>query len=99
MSKVRVLLAASAAALMLTALGCVSVKAPERIDIGGGHPAPVDTGRIPPITTVEQGREELCKAYQNIEYLERENEHLKHKADEYKHERDQCRKRLEKYED
>jgi predicted RNase H-like nuclease (RuvC/YqgF family) len=93
------LLLAGSASLMLATLGCVSVKAPERINIGGGRPAPVDTSRIPPITTVEEGREELCKAYQNIEYLERENRHLKDKADEYKHERDKCRKRLEKYED
>lgn len=92
------LLLFAGAALTLSTLGCVSVKAPERIEIGGSRPAPVDTSRIPPITTVEQGRDELCKAYQNIQYLEQENRRLKEKAENYKHERDNCRKRLEKYE-
>jgi hypothetical protein len=92
------LLLAAGAALTLTTFGCVNVKAPERIDIGGGRPEPVDTSRVPPITTVEQGRAELARAYQNIQYLEQENRHLKDKADNYKRERDNCRKRLEKYE-
>jgi len=92
-------LLAASAALILTTLGCVSVKAPERIDIGGSRPEPVDTSRVPPIATVEQGRQELYRAYQNIQYLEQENCRLKEKADKYKRERDECRKRLERYED
>ena len=54
----------------IPALGCVSVKAPEKINVNSNRPARVDSGRVPHITTVEQGRAELDKAYQNIRYLE-----------------------------
>ncbi len=96
--RTRYWLLAASAGLILATFGCVNVKAPERIDIGGGRPEPVDTSRVPPIATVEQGREELAKAYQNIQYLEQENQRLRKKADDYKRERDTARKRLEKYE-
>jgi hypothetical protein len=88
----------AASGLMWAAMGCVNVKAPERIDIGGGAPEPVDSSRVPEITSVEQGRMELHKAYENIQYLEHENARLKEKAEKYKHERDQARDKLKKYE-
>ena len=78
--------------ILLLASGCVSVKAPERIDIrNGSRPEPVDTSRIPPTNSHEHARQELAKAYQNIQYLERENQRLERKAAEYKRERDDCR--------
>lgn len=69
--------------------GCFSVKAPEQINIGGGssRPEPVDSRRIPPTTSHEHARQELAKAYQNIQYLERENEKLRRKIDEMKRDR------------
>jgi hypothetical protein len=66
--------------------------------VGGGAPPPVDPSRLPPTPTLEDCREELAKAYQNIEYLQRENSRLQEKSDKYKHERDDCRKRLKKFE-
>jgi len=88
------------AAVALAALaGCISVKAPERIVVGGGEPPPtVDSSRVPPTATHEEARRELEKAYADIRYLERENARLAQKADEYKRERDDCRKRLKRYE-
>lgn len=78
--------------------GCVSVKAPERIDIGREPPPPVDSSRLPPTATHEECRGELEKAYQNIQYLERENARLDRKCQEYKRERDEYKKRLKRYE-
>lgn len=70
--------------------GCFSVKAPDQINIGSGssRPEPVDSRRIPPTTSHEHARQELAKAYQNIQYLERENEKLRRKIDEMKRDRD-----------
>jgi len=85
--------------LLMLVSGCVQIKAPERINIGTEPPPPVDSRRIPPTTTHEEARAELEKAYQNIQYLEQQNARLRNKADEYKRERDECRKRLKKFED
>lgn len=72
--------------------GCVSVKAPERIVIGGSaRPEPVDSSRVPDTATHDEARRELVKAYQNLQYLERENDRLAKQAADYKRERDECR--------
>jgi len=84
--------------ISLAGAGCVSVKTPEKIEIGASVPDSVDSSRLPQTASHEECRQELYKAYQNIQYLERENQHLKQKADKYKRERDECRKRLEKFE-
>ncbi len=78
--------------------GCVHVKAPERIVING-EPPPVDAQRVPETASHEDCRAELLRAYQNIQYLERENARLKQRADEYKRQRDEARQRLKRYED
>ena len=84
-------------ALLVGPLGCVT--APERIEVNvGGRPEPVDSSQVPHPATLEAAQQELDKAYANIQYLQRDNERLKHKADNYKHERDDCKKRLKKYE-
>ena len=57
------------------AAGCISVKAPERINIGGSPP--VDSSRVPPTANHEEARRELAKAYQRIQELERENARLR----------------------
>jgi hypothetical protein len=88
-----------AAGVLLAAVGCV--KAPENISVnvgGDNRPPPVDSRRVPQTATLDDCRAELVKAYQNIQYLEDENAKLKKKADDYKRERDDCRKRLKKHE-
>lgn len=74
-----------------SAPGCVSVRAPERINIGSNRPEPVDSRRIPPTSSHEQARQELNKAYANIQHLESENQRLERKAAEYRQERDDCK--------
>lgn len=87
-----------AAGLMWVVAGCV--KAPERIEVNVGHdrPAPVDSSRIPETSSYDDCRAELVKAYQNLQYQERENARLEEKAAKYKKERDEYKKQLKKYE-
>ncbi|TWT44662.1 hypothetical protein RAS1_10770 [Phycisphaerae bacterium RAS1] len=96
LSRVSLLTAALALGVMS---GCVSVKAPERIDVGREPPPPVDSSRLPATATHDECRYELEKAYQNIQYLEGENSRLERKSQEYKRERDDYKKRLKRYED
>ncbi len=86
--------------------GCVSVKAPERIEIGNVGHERVDSSRVPDPRTLDEARAELRKAYGYIRHLEDEVQELeeekaecKRKCKRYKEERDRYRKRLEKYED
>lgn len=79
--------------------GCL--KLPERVDVRVGEnnrPPPVDSSRVPEPRSLEEARHELTKAYQNIQYLERDNARLQEKADKYKQERDEARKQLKRYE-
>ncbi len=94
--------------LLWTTAGCVSVKAPERIVVGGGRsrPEPVESSRVPNPRTLEEARAELRKAYANIQWLEDEVADLaedkaeyKRERNKYKKQRDDCEDRLEKYED
>ena len=89
----------AAAGLLCVSMGCVSVKAPEKIQVGSSRPEPVDTSRLPDTATHQECRQELYQAYQNIHYLEGENRRLEEKAAKYKRERDECEDRLERYED
>lgn len=88
-----------AAGVLIGLAGCVT--APERIDVnlGSSRPEPVDSSRVPATASHEEARHELVKAYQNIQYLERENARLAEKAARYESERDDCKDRLEKHED
>ncbi len=84
----------------LAAFGCIRAKAPERIDIRVGDPGPtrVDPGRVPQPRTLEEAQRELDLAYANLRQLEQDNARLHRKADEYKRERDDYKKRVKKLE-
>ena len=91
-----------AGGLLWVSAGCISVKAPERIDVGGGggsRPERVDSDRVPQPSTLDEARAELRKAYANIQWLEGEVAELEKDKAKYKRERDECEDRLEKYED
>lgn len=94
----RIMMLTMAAGLLSPGFGCVSVKAPERINVGSGS-EPVDSRDIPRTSSHDEARYELRRAYGRIRDLEGENARLRRKADEYKHERDALEDRLEKYED
>jgi len=76
--------------------GCVSVQAPERVEVSTGRRVePVDSSRIPATASHEEARAELRKAYAYIQDLERRNAELGEKATRYKNEREKCEDRLE----
>jgi TolA-binding protein len=99
----------AAGCLLWLTVGCVTAKAPERIDVRLGssqRPEPVDSSRVPDPQTLEAARAELHKAYQQIRWLESEVADLeedkaecKRERNRYKKERDKCEDRLEEYED
>ncbi|MFQ5806803.1 MAG: hypothetical protein ACE5I3_10175 [Phycisphaerae bacterium] len=100
---------AAAGCLLWANAGCVSAKAPERIEVsvgGSSRPEPVDSGRVPDPRSLEEARVELREAYANIQWLEREVADLekekakyKRERDKYKKQRDEYKDRLEDYED
>jgi predicted RNase H-like nuclease (RuvC/YqgF family) len=88
------------AAVMFGLSGCVSVKAPESIQIGSERrPEPVDSSRVPNTASHEEAREELRKAYANLRYYEDELAELQDKAERYKRERERCEDELEECEE
>jgi len=88
------------AGLVCSLAGCVSVKAPETVSVGGSsRPEPVDSSRVPATSSHEEARHELAKAYQNIQYLEKENAKLERKVVKYKRSRERCKDQLEECED
>lgn len=98
--RTRWLAAALVGAFWLSTFGCVSIKAPEKIEVGGGsRPEPVDSSRVPNPTTLEEARHELRKAYGNIQYLERRVDDLEKDKAKYKRQRDECENELERCKD
>jgi hypothetical protein len=101
-----VLVIACSCAVACLTVGCVSVRAPENIDIGSGQrsrPADVDSSRVPPTGSHEEARAELTKAYQQIQYLEdqlarceRKLHDARKKADKYERKYDDLK---DKYDD
>lgn len=92
-ARLRWLLGFSMMMALLPAAACLEIKAPERINVNSGRPARVDPGRVPHISTVEEGRYELDKAYQNIRYLEDRVARLERDRDEARRERDNYKDR------
>lgn len=82
-----------------SAIGCLEIKAPERINVNSNRPARVDPGHVPHINTVEEGRYELDKAYQNIRYLEDRVARLEREKDQAKRERDDYKDRQKRDDD
>lgn len=79
--------------------GCVSVQAPREVNVGSSRPEPVDSSRVPRTSSHDDCRAELEKAYQNLQYYEREIARWKDKASEYKSERDECEDELDECEE
>ena len=97
--RIRYLTAVLLGTFWLTSIGCVSIKTPERIEVGGGRPEPVDSSRVPNPATLEDARYELRKAYGNIQYLERRVSDLEQDKAKYKRQRDECEDELERCKD
>ncbi|HNO77560.1 MAG TPA: hypothetical protein PKN33_05815 [Phycisphaerae bacterium] len=80
--------------------GCVSVKAPERINMNGrSHRGSTDTRSVPHTTSHEDARRKLAEAYAEIDELRERNSRLERKERELKQDNDDCERRLDRCED
>jgi hypothetical protein len=99
MKSTRVSALAAALAGCLSA-ACLSVKAPERIEVNSGPPPQdVDSAQTPHPPTLAESHAELDRAYRQIQYLEDRLAHSERKRDEYKRERDEAEKKYKKLKD
>ncbi len=97
-----VLLIACLCVVACITVGCVTVRAPENIDIGSGQrsrPADVDSSRIPPTASHEEARAELAKAYQQIRYLEDRNARCERSLNEAREKADKYKRKYKDLED
>ena len=88
--------------VFLTSSGaCVNARAPEHIYIGGSGPAAqdVDSSRVPATRTHEEARAELVKAYDQIRYLEHENDSLRRKYEDAKADKEEYKRKYKRLED
>lgn len=79
------------------AAGCVSVKAPDEINVGYGKR--VDSSRVPPTSSHAEAREELALAYAEINRLEDKVADLREDVAELEEENRELDRALERYED
>ncbi|MCP4248701.1 MAG: hypothetical protein GY778_16775 [bacterium] len=96
-----IIMLASVGLMVVVTSGCVSVQAPERINIGPGGPPPqnVDSSRVPPTTTHEEARAELVKAYDQIRYLEHRNHRLEDKLEDAKKDKEEYKRKYKRLKD
>ena len=90
------------AVFLFSLASCVSLKAPERINVNTeSHPGArrVSTAQVPPTRSHEEARARLREAYDRIEYLERENRELERDKAKLKRERDKYEDRYDDLKD
>jgi hypothetical protein len=79
-------------------VGCVNVKAPERISVND-RPRRVDSSHVPPTRSHEEARQLLAEAYERNRYLEEKVARLERENDELEEERDAYRRRSDRDDD
>lgn len=85
-----------AVALAMGIGGCLTVQAPEKIEIGNRPGSePIDTSRLPPTASHEEARQRLAEAYERISYLESKVRDLEKDKRELKDERERYKDRYE----
>ena len=96
----KTLIAAIAVGGLCFVWGCVNVKAPERINVGGGpSPQKVDSSRVPHTATHAEAQAELTKAYDQIRYLEHQNRRLRDKYDGAKKDKEEYKQKYKQLKD
>ena len=100
MSKVRLFTTGLVVLFACTVLlaGCLSVKAPEKINVGN-RAGRIDSSRVPPTQSPEETRQQLEEAYERNRYLEAKVAELKEEIEELEEERDEYKRRYEKAKD
>jgi predicted RNase H-like nuclease (RuvC/YqgF family) len=85
------------AALMV--VGCVNARAPDIYFDRGPEPAAVDSSDSPRPETLAEAQAELDKAYQQIRYLEHQNERCQQKLEEARKRGDEYKRKHERLKD
>ena len=100
MLRIRLPAASLAALFTLTVLsaGCVSVKAPESINVNN-RPSRIDSSRVPKTRSHEEARQLLAEAYERNRYLESKVDKLERDKDELKEERDEYKRKYKRAKD
>lgn len=93
------LVAAVGLAGFLGGLGCVNVKAPDEVHVGGGGRRPVDASNVPPTRSHEEARQYLAEAYDEIRYYQDKVRRLEDDKRELKKEKDEYKKKYEREKD
>lgn len=87
-----------AATVIMLLVGCVSVKAPERINVNG-HRSRTGHSNAPSTSNLPQCQEELAQAYDELTYLRDKVSRLERDNDKLDHKLDECEDRLDRYDD
>ncbi len=89
----------AAVVMCLPALaGCVNVKAPENIQVGG-RSEPVDASKVPPTRDHAEARQKLAEAYAEIRHLQEEVRDLEEDKASYKRKYKECERKYEDLKD
>ena len=83
----------------LMVVGCVNARAPDIYFDRGPEPAAVDSSDSPHPETLAEAKAELDKAYQQIRYLERQNERCQRKLEKARERGDEYKRKHERLKD
>ena len=83
----------------LIVVGCVNARAPDIYFDRGPEPAAVDSSDVPEPQTLEEARAELAKAYQQIRYLEHQNERCQRKLEQARERGDEYKRKYKRLKD
>jgi len=86
------------ASVTMLLVGCVSVKAPERINMQGHRPR-TGHSNAPRTSSLPQCQEELAQAYDELTYLRDKVARLERENDKLDDKLDACEDRLDRYDD
>jgi predicted RNase H-like nuclease (RuvC/YqgF family) len=80
----------------LVGVGCVSVKAPDEVNVGvGNRYERVDPDHVPATRNHEEARRELRRAYAEIRRLRDRNDELRERIDEVEEENERLEDRID----
>ncbi len=99
MKRLQIITLVSVFVASLAMMGCVSVKAPERINVGRSRRGTTNTRSVPPTSSHDDARRRLADAYAEIDELRERNQRLERKERELKQDNDDCERRLDRCED
>ncbi|GJM26292.1 MAG: hypothetical protein DHS20C16_27070 [Phycisphaerae bacterium] len=100
MKRIQILAIVGVFVASMAMTGCVSLKAPERINVNGrSHRGTTNTRSVPQTSSHDDARRKLAQAHAEIDELRARNQRLERKERELKQDNDDCERRLDRCED